>query len=115
MLTLKLARFLANCDRAATAGGLARCAGSLGRSGCQLELGDGTIVRYRVGELIPVYRSQRALYSDCFRTATPAAPRCVTMTNACRRKPAVRSAIERLRASDDLLLVGGCESARQSS
>ncbi|EFD72924.1 conserved hypothetical protein [Mycobacterium tuberculosis GM 1503] len=27
----------------------------------ELELGDGTIVRYRVGELIPVYRSQRAL------------------------------------------------------
>ncbi|BBX95585.1 hypothetical protein AWC15_04185 [Mycobacterium lacus] len=42
-------------------------ADTLARSGVQvapeaeLELGDGAVLRYRVGDLIPVYRFQRAL------------------------------------------------------
>lgn len=73
----------------------------------ELELGDGTIVRYRVGELIPVYRSQRALLQrllDGHYTAGTAVRWDDERVQACFRCP---QCTERLRASDDLLLVGG--------
>lgn len=72
-----------------------------------LELGDGTVVRYRVGDLIPVYRSQRALLQrlldDHYAAGTSvrwedegvrACFRCLLCT-------------EQVRATDDLLLVAG--------
>jgi hypothetical protein len=41
----------------------------------ELELGDGTVVRYSVGDLIPVYRSQRAvlerLLDEHYATGAP--------------------------------------------
>ena len=73
----------------------------------ELELGDGTVVRYRVGDLIPVYRSQRALLQrlldEHYAAGTPvrwdddgvvACFRCTLCT-------------EQLRAADDPLLVAG--------
>ncbi|OBF53501.1 nuclease [Mycobacterium sp. 852002-50816_SCH5313054-b] len=73
----------------------------------ELELGDGTVVRYRVCDLIPVYRSQRThlerLLDGHHTTGAPvrwdddgvaACFRCALCT-------------EQLRATDDLLLVAG--------
>ena len=73
----------------------------------ELELGDGTVVRYRVGDLIPVYRSQRAhlqrLLDEHYAAGTPVRWEDQDVS-ACFRCPVC---VEQLRASDDLLLVAG--------
>ncbi len=92
---------------------LAAYADALTQSGVQvapeaeLHLGDDTVVPYRVCDLVPVYRSQRALLQrlldEHYAAGTPvrwedegvrACFRCVLCT-------------EQVRASDDLLLVAG--------
>lgn len=73
----------------------------------ELELGDGTVVRYRVGDLIPVYRSQRALLQrllDGHHAAGTPVRWDDHDVNACLRCPLCA---EQLRAADDLLLVAG--------
>ncbi len=73
----------------------------------ELQLGDGTVVRYRVCDLIPVYRSQRALLQrlldEHYAAGTPVrwADEGV---RACFR---CALCAEQVRASDDLLLVAG--------
>jgi predicted RecB family nuclease len=73
----------------------------------ELELGDGTVVRYRVGDLIPVYRSQRALLQrvldEHYAAGTPVRWEDRDV-NACLR---CDLCTEQLRATDDLLLVAG--------
>lgn len=73
----------------------------------ELRLGDGMVVRYRVSDLLPVYRSQRArlqrLLDDHY--ATGAAVRWEDDgVRACFRCPLCT---EQLRSRDDLLLVAG--------
>lgn len=73
----------------------------------ELHLGDGTIVRYRLGDLIPVYRSQRAQVQrllDGHYAGGTAVRWEDHEVGACFRCP---SCIEQLRATDDLLLVAG--------
>ena len=73
----------------------------------ELELGDGTVVRYRVDDLIPVYRSQRALLErllDEHHAAGSAVRWEDEGVAACFRCPLCA---EQLRATDDLLLVAG--------
>jgi predicted RecB family nuclease len=73
----------------------------------ELQLGDGTVVRYRVCDLIPVYRSQRALLQQLLdeHYAAGAAVRWEDEgVDACFRCPLCT---EQLRATDDLLLVAG--------
>ncbi|CAM4462859.1 putative RecB family nuclease, family [Mycobacterium basiliense] len=73
----------------------------------ELELGDGTVAHYRVGDLIPVYRSQRAALQRLLAAhhAAGAAVRWDDeLVRACFRCPLC---IEQLRAGDDLLLVAG--------
>ena len=73
----------------------------------ELELGDGTVVRYRVGDLIPVYRSQRAVLErllDEHHAAGSAVRWEDEGVAACFRCPLCA---EQLRATDDLLLVAG--------
>jgi predicted RecB family nuclease len=73
----------------------------------ELELGDGAVVRYRIADLIPVYRSQRALLQrlldDHYAAGTPVRWDDEGVV-ACFRCPLC---IEQLRATDDLLLVAG--------
>lgn len=73
----------------------------------ELELGDGTVVRYRVGDLIPVYRSQRAhlqrLLDEHHAAGAPVRWDDDGVA-ACFRCPLCT---EQLRATDDLLLVAG--------
>ena len=73
----------------------------------ELELGDGTVVRHRVGDLIPVYRSQRALLQrlldEHYAAGTPVRWEDEDI-NACFRCPLC---VEQLRATDDLLLLAG--------
>ncbi|HUH72329.1 MAG TPA: TM0106 family RecB-like putative nuclease [Mycobacterium sp.] len=72
-----------------------------------LHLGDGTVVRYRLCDLIPVFRSQRALLQRLLddHHAGGTAVRWVDQgVGACFRCPLC---IEQLRATDDLLLVAG--------
>ncbi|OBG26915.1 TM0106 family RecB-like putative nuclease [Mycobacterium sp. 852002-51057_SCH5723018] len=73
----------------------------------ELELGDGTVVRYRIGDLIPVYRSQRALLQrlldEHYAAGTPVRWDDEGVS-ACLRCPLCT---EQLRAADDLLLVAG--------
>jgi uncharacterized protein len=73
----------------------------------ELELGDGTVVRYRVRDLIPVYRSQRALLQrlldEHYAAGTPVRWDDEGVV-ACFRCPLCT---EQLRATDDLLLVAG--------
>jgi predicted RecB family nuclease len=73
----------------------------------ELELGDGTVVRYRVGDLIPVYRSQRALLQrllDDHYAAGTSVRWEDEGVRACFRCPLCT---EQVRATDDLLLVAG--------
>ncbi len=73
----------------------------------ELELGDGTVVRYRVGDLIPVYRSQRALLERLLDEHHAGASPVRWDDDgvvACLRCPLCA---EQLRATDDLLLVAG--------
>ena len=73
----------------------------------ELQLGDGTAVRYRVCDLIPVYRSQRArlqcLLDDHYAAGTPVRWEDDGV-RACHRCPVCT---EQVRATDDLLLVAG--------
>lgn len=73
----------------------------------ELELGDGTIARYRVGDLIPVYRWQRAhlqrLLDEHHAAGSPVRWDDDGVA-ACFRCPLC---VEQLRATDDLLLVAG--------
>ena len=79
----------------------------------ELELGDGTVVRYRVGDLIPVYRSQRALLQrlldEHYAAGKPVRWEDEDV-NACFRCPLCT---EQLRATDDLLLVAGMRVTRR--
>jgi predicted RecB family nuclease len=79
----------------------------------ELELGDGAVVRYRIADLIPVYRSQRALLQrlldDHYAAGTPVRWDDEGVV-ACFRCPLC---IEQLRATDDLLLVAGMRVAQR--
>ena len=73
----------------------------------ELQLGDGTAVRYRVCDLVPVYRSQRALLQrllDEHHAGGKAVRWEDESVSACFRCPLCT---EQLRATDDLLLVAG--------
>ncbi|HWF28061.1 MAG TPA: TM0106 family RecB-like putative nuclease, partial [Mycobacterium sp.] len=73
----------------------------------ELRLGDGSVVRYRVCDLIPVYRSQRALLQrllDDHYGAGTAVRWEDEGVRACFRCPLCE---EQVRATDDLLLVAG--------
>ncbi len=73
----------------------------------ELELGDGTVVPYRVCDLVPVYRSQRALLQrllDEHHAAGTAVRWDDQGVRACFHCPLC---VEQLRAADDLLLVAG--------
>ena len=73
----------------------------------ELVLGNGTAVNYRVDELIPVYREQRArlqhLLDDHYARGVPVRWEDDSV-RACFRCPACE---EQVRATDDLLLVAG--------
>jgi predicted RecB family nuclease len=73
----------------------------------ELQLGDGMVVRYRVCDLIPVYRSQRAqlqrLLDGHYAASAPVRWEDESV-RACFRCPLCT---EQLRARDDLLLVAG--------
>jgi predicted RecB family nuclease len=73
----------------------------------ELRLGDGSVVRYRVCDLIPVYRAQRAqlqrLLDDHYAAGT-AVRWEDNGVRACFRCPLC---IEQVQAADDLLLVAG--------
>jgi uncharacterized protein len=73
----------------------------------ELRLGDGSVMTYRVGDLIPVFRSQRALLQRLLdeHYASGAAVRWEDDgIRACFRCPLCT---EQVRATDDLLLVAG--------
>ncbi|WP_025735350.1 TM0106 family RecB-like putative nuclease [Mycobacterium genavense] len=73
----------------------------------ELRLGDGSIVRYRVCDLIPVFRSQRALLQrllDEHYAAGTAVRWEDDAVRACFRCPLC---VEQVQATDDLLLVAG--------
>jgi predicted RecB family nuclease len=73
----------------------------------ELRLGDGSVMRYRVGDLIPVYRSQRALLErllDDHYAGDTAVRWDDERVRACFRCPLCA---EQVRATDDLLLVAG--------
>jgi uncharacterized protein len=73
----------------------------------ELRLGDGSVMRYRVCDLIPVYKSQRALLQrlldDHFAAGTAVRWEDEGV-RACLRCPLCE---EQVRATDDLLLVAG--------
>ena len=92
---------------------LAAYADTLARSGvavapeAELELGDGTVTRHRLCDLIPVYRAQRALVQrllDDHLAAGAAVCWDDERVGACLR---CELCSEQLRAADDLLLVAG--------
>ncbi|GBG36373.1 hypothetical protein MmonteBS_07450 [Mycobacterium montefiorense] len=73
----------------------------------ELRLGDGSVVRYRVCDLIPVFQSQRALLQRLLddHYATGVAVRWEDESvRACFRCPLC---VEQVQATDDLLLVAG--------
>jgi uncharacterized protein len=73
----------------------------------ELRLGDGSVVRYRVCDLIPVFRAQRALLQrllDAHYAAGTAVRWEDEGVRACFRCPLC---IEQVQATDDLLLVAG--------
>jgi predicted RecB family nuclease len=92
---------------------IAAYADTLSRSGipvspeAELVLGNGAAVRYRVGELIPVYLEQRArlqqLLDEHYARGAPVRWED-EQVRACFRCPACE---EQVRATDDLLLVAG--------
>lgn len=73
----------------------------------ELVLGDGAVARYRLDELVPVYRARRAALQELL-DAHHAADRAVRWSDehvrACFRCEACN---EEVRAADDLLLVAG--------
>ena len=73
----------------------------------ELRLGDGSAMRYRVADLMPVYRTQRARLQrllDEHHAAGTAVRWADEGVDACFRCPLCT---EQLRATDDLLLVAG--------
>ncbi|GLE51659.1 hypothetical protein ATCCBAA256_12400 [Mycobacterium montefiorense] len=73
----------------------------------ELRLGDGSVVRYRVCDLIPVFQSQRALLQrllDDHYAAGVAVRWEDESVRACFRCPLC---VEQVQATDDLLLVAG--------
>ena len=79
----------------------------------ELRLGDGSVMRYRVCDLIPVYRSQRALLQrllDDHYAAGTAVRWEDENVRACFRCPLCE---EQVRATDDLLLVAGMRVSRR--
>ncbi len=79
----------------------------------ELHLGDGTVARYRLGDLIPVYRAQRAQLQRLLdgHFARDSAERWEDPgVGACFRCPLCA---EQLRAADDLLLVAGMRVAQR--
>ena len=98
---------------------LAAYADTLTRSGvpvateAELELGDGTVLRYRVGELIPVYRAQRERLQrllDNHFAAGLAARWDDQAVQACFQ---CSVCIEQLRATDDLMLTAGIRATQR--
>jgi predicted RecB family nuclease len=83
------------------------CSGIPVAPDAELLLGDGAVARYRVNELIPVYRSQRAilqrLLDEHYAGGNPVRWEDEGV-RACFRCPAC---LEQIRAADDLLLVAG--------
>src|ERR1700727_3172292 len=80
----------------------------------ELVLGNGTAVNYRVDELIPVYREQRARLQQLLDNHyAGGAPVCWEDENvrACFRCPVCE---EQVRAADDLLLVAGMRVAQRA-
>ncbi|ORW02434.1 TM0106 family RecB-like putative nuclease [Mycobacterium kyorinense] len=83
------------------------CSGVPVAPDAELILGDGTVLRYAIDELIPVYRSQRALVQrllDEHYAATEPVRWDDERVRACFRCPECE---EQVRLSDDLLLVAG--------
>jgi predicted RecB family nuclease len=79
----------------------------------ELHLGDGSVMRYRVCDLIPVYQSQRARLERLLdgHYAAGAAVRWEDQdVRACFRCPLC---VEQVRAADDLLLVAGLRVAQR--
>lgn len=73
----------------------------------ELRLGDGTAVRHRISDLVPVYRLQRARLQrllDDHHAGGAAVRWDDESVAACFRCP---SCVEQLRAADDVLLVAG--------
>jgi predicted RecB family nuclease len=73
----------------------------------ELRLGDGSVMTYRVGDLIPVFRSQRALLQRLLDEHYACGAAVLwedDRIRACFRCPLCT---EQVRASDDLLLVAG--------
>ncbi|WP_420872384.1 TM0106 family RecB-like putative nuclease [Mycobacterium shigaense] len=73
----------------------------------ELRLGDGSVMSYRVADLIPVYRSQRAQLQrllDAHQARGTAVRWEDDGIRACFRCPLC---VEQIRATDDLLLVAG--------
>ncbi|WP_144207774.1 TM0106 family RecB-like putative nuclease [Mycobacterium tilburgii] len=79
----------------------------------ELRLGDGSVVRYRVRDLIPVFRSQRALLQrllDAHYAGGAAVRWDDTAVRACFRCPLCT---EQVQAADDLLLVAGMRTSQR--
>lgn len=92
---------------------LAVYADTLARSGvpvapeAELLLGDGAVARYRVDELIPVYRLQRAISQQRLDEHYAAGTAVRWEDEPVRASFRCRECAEQLQAADDLLLVAG--------
>jgi len=73
----------------------------------ELRLGDGSAVTYRVGDLIPVYRSQRALLQRLLDEHYAAGTAVRWEEDGIRACFRCSLCAEQVRATDDLLLVAG--------
>lgn len=81
----------------------------------ELRLGDGSVMRYRVGDLIPVFRSQRALLQrllDEHYVGATAVSWDDVAVRACFR---CALCTEQVRATDDLLMVAGMRISQRNT
>lgn len=81
----------------------------------ELRLGDGSVMRYRVGDLIPVFRSQRALLQrllDEHYVGGTAVSWDDVAVRACFR---CALCTEQVRATDDLLMVAGMRISQRNT
>lgn len=81
----------------------------------ELRLGDGSVMRYRVGDLIPVFRSQRALLQrllDEHYVGGTAVSWHDVAVRACFR---CALCTEQVRATDDLLMVAGMRISQRNT
>lgn len=81
----------------------------------ELRLGDGSVMRYRVGDLIPVFRSQRALLQrllDEHYVGGTAVSWDDVAVRACFR---CALCTEQVRATDDLLMVAGIRISQRNT